>query len=293
MPLYYVSIPGFAEADQEDEAVALVARFQYVDWRDLRVMSYRRTAFRSRLHELASQLLEAEHEADAKAISEAEFPFVTSDDDAGTGSDTEEPPGLLDKLAEGEAALQRLGPQLEHAGKVVKEIGEFLDEATRSIQRSDTLGRGFAGRLTVTRQLAKKLELPAQEYEATTSAFAADVLQANPMMDTIFDQLAASPLQLTQAQPFLQAITATTCTHSPRISSTTTFAEAVAEMKGWSKELRPFARRIEVGSRQIADTQRIFDEWGRRANALVEERQPRKRPGAKRAPSAHPGGSPR
>jgi hypothetical protein len=267
LPLYYVTVPGFGEGPQEDEAVALVAQFQYVDWRELRVTNYRQTAFRRQLKALAEQLLAAETLADAKAIP---LPAVPDEKASDEPDEADTGPGLLDKLADGEAAMHRLTPQMEEVSRILQTIGQLMGEASLSISRSDAQGRGFAGRLTVSRQLAKKLEVPASEFEAVSSSFAADLLRVGPAMDVIFDQLNENEDQVTSSVPFLQTIVRTGQQARVGFSSTTAFADVMHQSRNWSKELRPPLRRIETATRQIGDAQRMFDEWQRRAAALLD-----------------------
>jgi len=269
LPIYYVTVDGFDEEIIDDEAVTLVHRFQYIDWRSLRVTSHRTTAFRRKLNELAAQILAAGFEAESKTVPLPATPLVPSPPTPGEPS--EEEPGIGDILAEGEEALQRIAPQFEQAGNLGVQIGTLMQEATHSINRSDAQGRGFAGRLVVSRSLATKLEQPAEDLERVARAFAADLVRVDPMITTIFNHLSHNASERAQSREFLENIVTMVSQAKQGFSATGAFADSVHEGMNWSKELRRPLRRIETALRQIADAERVFDEWGNRAAVLLNQ----------------------
>jgi hypothetical protein len=57
LPILYVETPGLSP-ESSDQAMALVARTQYVDWRNARLMNTESREYRSEVNTLASRLLE-------------------------------------------------------------------------------------------------------------------------------------------------------------------------------------------------------------------------------------------
>lgn len=76
LPLVYVPVPDLSSDDPSDEAVALVARTQYVDWTELRLEDQDSPAYRRAVNALAARLVGIAH--DASVTSSALQPFDAS-----------------------------------------------------------------------------------------------------------------------------------------------------------------------------------------------------------------------
>ncbi len=68
LPILYVETPGLS-SENLDQAVALVARTQYMDWRNARLMNTGSREYRSEIHALASRLLEIAERVAANQLS--------------------------------------------------------------------------------------------------------------------------------------------------------------------------------------------------------------------------------
>jgi hypothetical protein len=79
--------------------------------------------------------------------------------------------GVVEMMADGEAAIQSLGEILADATTAMGEMSEAMATATEGNEESDRQGRGFAGRLNVARQLASDLDEPIGNYEATAERY--------------------------------------------------------------------------------------------------------------------------
>jgi TIR domain len=80
LPILYVGVESFSE-ENSDEAIALVAKTQYVDWRETRLLDSNSREYRTAVNGLARRLLEIAREVTAKQLDEE----VKSDlDDDGT-----------------------------------------------------------------------------------------------------------------------------------------------------------------------------------------------------------------
>lgn len=114
MPILYVDVPGLTE-DSADEARALVARMQYIDWRELRLSSENSSEYKRGVHSLAMRLAEISHQHEQAEAREVP-------DDRGTDED-----GLIDILAELEAtfpAWREILDDLEVANSQLDAVGE-------------------------------------------------------------------------------------------------------------------------------------------------------------------------
>ena len=79
LPILYVETPNFSE-ENSDEAVALIARTQYVDWRSVRFLEPNsRREYRAAVNVLARRLVEIARQVTEKQIKQ-EFAANPEDD---------------------------------------------------------------------------------------------------------------------------------------------------------------------------------------------------------------------
>jgi hypothetical protein len=114
LPLLYADVPNLSE-DSEDEAVSLVARTQYERWTNLRLQDEQSEAYRQGVNRLAVKLMEI-----AESLAERPTPALAS------AHSSEEEPGLVDILADTEAAMPRWVEALEQFSPVMEEISGIM-----------------------------------------------------------------------------------------------------------------------------------------------------------------------
>ncbi|MDD9206750.1 toll/interleukin-1 receptor domain-containing protein [Georgenia sp. 10Sc9-8] len=148
LPILYVTVPDL-NAENPDEAVALVARRQYVDWRDLRLSAINSVAYRTAVNGLAVRLAKIAKEVSERQVASE---LAESADIPQAGH------GLLE-LAE---AVE--GPVEEWATTMLDdELGYFQYDATAEVFDKRMKRAGSAGaRYALVRQHAEA-QLPIAE----------------------------------------------------------------------------------------------------------------------------------
>lgn len=184
----------------------------------------------------------------------------------GEGEEGEEAEGIVDLLAKGEEALPKLGPLLGYASEVVKSVGQSLEQATKHVQESDAKGRGFAGRLTVSRQLAKELSEPAEKLAKLGEDYAALLVDVDPAILTIIRMVEAKPSQYEDSEDVRELFGSIKEMVGVVREAAANTEELVASMEvtaGLSRDLRRPIRRMQTGLRGFADGRAVFEEWDR------------------------------
>jgi hypothetical protein len=295
LPIYYATVPEFESGPPfGDELVRLVKERQWVDWRAVSLADHDSSVHRTAVNDLAEKLLRHASSADQKptlsgsgqvhiamtatATGVAIGPSISmtqgdspspSEGSPEAGSSgvpgeqaqlAEDQPGDLDVLVIGQEALEKIPLLAGPIGLLIEEIGKLFDEATQSIARSDAQNRGFAGRLVVARNLAAKLDEPADRLEQIVPALLEEVLKVDSMMDTLC-RLILQEDDPTEAVEVLQGLIDMSNTSGDAMANTGVFLDQLSQMSQWSKDLRRPILRIDRSVRQLKDSKRIYDRW--------------------------------
>lgn len=123
LPLLYVDVESLHDDTVSDDLVALVMTFQWENWLELRFAELTSGGYRRGVSRLAARLVEANRQADQTDIVANVRKLEGSPED-----ETDETPGLLDRLADMEAAFPEWQLTLESIGQDIALVGEITWE---------------------------------------------------------------------------------------------------------------------------------------------------------------------
>lgn len=279
LPIYYVDVPDLAP-DSDDEAMALVANTQYVDWRHLRLVDEASAEHRQRVNDAARRLMEIAEEVRSRPTVDP-FVLLTSDptgtgaSDAGEADESEPSPGLMDILAEGEEALPRWQAAIEEFPGVLQELSDATVRATQGIAESDRKGKGFAGRLNIARQLARelgpvanRLQEVGQRYSANLRAVDPAVLLLIRLADDVVRSGEVSPDDLAAVNTYFEGLDNLVTASDQSVDSLRGLIASIGDNLTFSRDLNPVLKRLQVGLRNVIDGQSLIEEWRRRRHEV-------------------------
>ncbi|MFJ5266200.1 TIR domain-containing protein [Streptomyces sp. NPDC088387] len=257
LPIHYVNVPQLVqetEGEPADEVVELIARRQWVDWRELRLEDEDSPVYRQAVHKLALRI---------SAILESAPPArpVEMSQEA-----AEEPPGFIEVMAEAEEALPAWLEIIQKFAAVIAVIGQASTWATQEIGTSDDRGGGFAGRMRVAEQLAERLAEPVAEVDALGSQYWAKLSAIDPGIIG-FIRLAGegdlSPEDRQAAHDFFKEIRELAGVTRETTAQLQGFSDNVGGAARSSSRLRPQFRTIQASVQKVIDGQAVIDEWNR------------------------------
>jgi TIR domain len=280
LSVYYVDVPELNEDEPEDEAMALIKQAQWVDWRDHRLADPHDAAVRKAVNDMARRRASI---SERVARVPDNVPTAPPDqlDEAEPGED--EGPGLVDRLARGEEAIPKMGEALEALGEEVNRVGELMTEATAEVEAADNRGGGFAPRLKIARDLAKRLDPHAEAIHETGRDYGAALVDADPAVDTLFGMIEESlaegrpPLTQDERQEALELLLSAqemASNSAVAMASLKQFITSLDELGTLSRDIRRPTSRMRKGLQGLVDGQAVIDEWARRANHLQERISP-------------------
>ncbi|MCI3222508.1 toll/interleukin-1 receptor domain-containing protein [Streptomyces sp. NP-1717] len=266
LPIHYVNVPQLAhevENQPADEVVELIAKRQWVDWRELRLEDEDSPAYRQAVHKLATKLAEILENA----------PPATPVEIASPNQNEEDPPGFLEIMAEMEATLPAWQDTVQQFSAIIELIGTETQQATDEISLSDSRGGGFAGRMRVTEELTNRLTDPVRKVDELGTKYWAELSTIDPGVIGIIRQSSQSNLSTEDkesAREFfkvIQELAGVTRGTSAQLQS---FSDNVGAAAQGSRQLRPQFRTIQAAVQKVIDGQAIIDEWSRMIGDMEE-----------------------
>ncbi len=263
LPVLYVDVPGLDEKS-DDEAVALVARTEYEDWRELRLEDEDSHAYRKGVHRLAVRLAEI-----SAQMASAEAPAAELEGSTIPEAAEEQPLGIVDILAEMEEAMPRWTAVVQGFPEVMSALSTAAEQAAHHIQLSDNAGKGFAGRLAAARNYAKAIEEPANRVLELGTKYASELVAVDPGVLTMIrlagEQTSAE--DKAAACDVFTSVRGLAAASAENVESLRTLSATIEETAKYSRDIRAPLAKVQSGLQRVMDGQSIMDEWVRQMDA--------------------------
>lgn len=259
LPLLYVDVASLHEEMSPDDLVALVKTFQWEDWRELRFSDIESGEYRRGVAQLAQRLVEANRKAEDANVTEAALESEPSIEDA-DGS-----PGVLDRLAETEATFPLWQATVEAIVEEIELIGQIMQEAVVDLEKSDTQGKGFAGRLVTARKVSRSLHEPTEKIWSLGNEFASQLHRIDPGVRTIIEQAPGETQESPESQSgfcaFFYTIRQLSASAREGLEQVQGMIHATSSLEAMSRNLRDPARRLRQGLTMMLEAREVTDEW--------------------------------
>jgi hypothetical protein len=195
LPILYVEPQGFS-VESPDEAVVLVAKTQYADWRTVRLAEFSSREYRSAVNVLVRRLLEI-----ARIVSENQLNRELNE-----GSEEEDIDGITDILENVTALLQPwldavIGGQVNYA-QVVATYEQGLTQITRVQSRKAPASAVLAARMRLIKELLPLFEREQREARV----YLARSVELDPLMSTLARLIAEHPDYYELIDPVREAV---------------------------------------------------------------------------------------
>jgi hypothetical protein len=284
LPIYYVAVPEMDENDPQDELISFVKSIQREDMRQARLAEESDSVYRTLVNRLAAKLLNISLDTEGLTASTAEFgspsnsvetppvPDRPTDDPPATdipqhseekgqipAPPEEDEEGTLERLAAGESALSMWVETVQELNDEIVQIGELTQTATPLMADAES----FAARLAVANKLAVQLDEPAENLTRIAQDYSTHLITIDPAIQALIEN--ARNDEDAKEDPGLKDLFSVILqmVHSSRGGSTgiRELIRTMEEPAAQSRELRSRLRRIQTALRNIADGQKVLDDW--------------------------------
>lgn len=266
LPILYVDVPALGDDAPDDDLIELVRQLQWVDWTVLRFEDATSGAYRKRVGELADRLVRANRDAEIARHHEGAGPVE------GTPVAEEDEPGTIELLAGAEAAFPALKVTLEAISSEIEKVSAIMTDGTNDVRVSDMANKGFGGRMFVARQVARRLEEPAEKIADLANRFTSDVHDLNQGLRYLIPEIGAAvqrnELDRDDACVFLVALRHLCTSTEEGMQGATEMIHVGRSIEGLSRDLRRPVRRLREGLTELVESSKVTAEWVQLADGL-------------------------
>ncbi|MGW0944079.1 molecular chaperone Tir [Streptomyces sp. NPDC002623] len=255
LPIHYVNVSQLSGDDADDEVAALVARQQWEDWRELRLDDEKSPTYRQAIHRLALRI--------SNIIDSAST--VLPPDSNRTIGDFDEPE-FIEVMAVTKDALPKWTATIEEFSEVTQAITAEIDWAANELTYSDARGGGFAGRVRVTQEMAKRLAAPVKTMSQLGTKYSTGLLEVDPGIISLIRQASEGVLDErgeVMVMEFIQSVKELVRVTQEVTPQLNTFSDSARQLARESRHIRPIMNEMHVALQKIVDGQIIIDEWDR------------------------------
>lgn len=170
-----------------------------------------------------------------------------------------EEPGLLEVMADGEAALTHLSTVLGDFSVGIQQVGSVTEAAGQQIQDPQVVAKGFAGRLLVAKDLAEKLEPLAQGMSDDADSFSSDVDLVDAMLKNILARAdGEDPVEI---EDFLDKVGQMLDAAEEGAGGIMKMKEGVKSIRALSRDLRPASDTLDRALSKVIAGVRVMLDW--------------------------------
>lgn len=272
MPVYWAEVPELETGNpesSEDEAIRTIARYQRQDFRKIRFEERTSGIYRKEVASLAGEIADrASVAVKVEDVIPNPPPNQVELTPLEGAEDEEEQPGILERIAGGEDAMERITSIMGGISAEIETIGSTVQNSGKDIEAAIARGTGVKAVLPVTARLASELNEPSTRVEDLGRDYANTLGELDPAINGFLDliELQSEPSQ--EQLEFLQQIRGLVDASTYASNGLSELVESAREMSTLSRALRSPLSRMRKGLQGVLDGRAIIEDWGRRAVEL-------------------------
>lgn len=173
-------------------------------------------------------------------------------------------PGFIDAVAASEEAMPRWSETMDKISDAQGKINEVTEKAAADMQRADAQGKGFAGRLTISRRVAAELLPLVGVIEDEGSKFSADLYKVDTGIRLLLHRMPEEiddPTALREVCQFLSSITFLGASTRKAMDTLEQMVGTIAPLEALSRDLRPPLRRLRMALTKMIEARNLAVEW--------------------------------
>jgi hypothetical protein len=258
LPILYLDFPALHNDPQTDDLMAMVGRFQWVDWTSLRFAELTSGDYKRAVSSLAERLVAANASADKTAANGSLLANIEASDDL-------DEPGTLDKVGLMEEALPDLSQTIIAIGQTIGEIGEAMNRATSDISAQNASGSSIAARLTVARKLAQTLKAPAADIRTYGNQYASRLHDVDEGVRILIQrapiEVSEHPESAENFQEFFSTVRNMVGQSEIGLTAVASMVDALSPLEKSSRDLRAPIRTLREGLTLLVEGLSVMRAW--------------------------------
>lgn len=250
LPILYSDFPGLNDETPSDELVALIKKFQWVDWREIKWAARESPEYRRAVAQLAQRLAEANRNAQ-RIAEESPVPAESLDNAA----------GAIELLAGMEEALPEMTATTEAIAAAIVEIGEVFTTAGEDLNVPNGASSSFAKRLNLLRTLSAALKSPTGHVSELGENFASQLHDVDLGIRAIIERAPDEPESQKEFCEFFGSIRGMVESAETGLGALQGMIDSLTPLEKLSRDLRPPLSDMRHGLTLMLEGLEVMREW--------------------------------
>jgi len=258
LQVYYVDDQLLNEEDPSDDLRKIAKEFQWEDWRELRFEDRYSSNYRRAINRMAKRLVEVNLKADATRGIE----IARDDCEEEEGS---ERLGFIDVLADTESSFLEIVETMKMISVDIAKIGETMRDGVVLIKESDSLGRGFRGRVKVNQIVASRLQPDIDSIEQNANSYSSSMHKINNGVLLLLERIVSDKKMESKlsydVEDFVESLCSLVSAIIDQRESCHLMINNARSIEKGSRDMRPLMKKLRLSMTMINEAGTVGDDW--------------------------------
>jgi len=271
MPILWVDVPALRMPKERDDLMDAIVDIQWVDWTQLRHAARNSSEYTLAVEKLAKQLVEANAIVD-------QVDLATQAANLGEPDAEEDESGVLERLAEMELAMPEWTTTVEAMSADIRALGHVAEEGTAEIKAGGAQTQSFAGRLTLLRKIAARLQGPADDLQAHGEQFISRLVAVDRGVQVLIagarDEVAGDPSARAAFDLYFDSLRNLDDEAQVTVINTEGLLQSVVPLQKLSRDMKKPTQSISNGLVRLREGVDVIHGWVEQIDGLGWENLP-------------------
>jgi hypothetical protein len=268
MPILWIDVPDLEDSDKRDDVMDMIVDFQWEPWIELRHAPRESSEYTRAVAKLVARLVKANVAADQVDLAQA---AVSEEDDDG-----DEDLGIIEQLAEMELSMPVWTQAVESISADIEALGAVAVDGTTELNAGGPQTKSFAGRLTLLRNIAKRLQEPADSLESHGEEFTTNLAAVDRGVRLIIaradEEVEDDPETREAFEDYFDSLRRLDTESQQTATTTEGFIESVLPLRKLSRDMKRPVQTIQNGLVHTREGVDVIHGWVEQIDALGWER---------------------
>ncbi|OII24131.1 toll/interleukin-1 receptor domain-containing protein [Curtobacterium sp. MCBA15_013] len=245
MPILWVDVPALADASKRDDVMDMIVDFQWVPWTILRHAPRESAEYTTAVAQLAARIVAVNAAVDELDLADAAISAEDEDEDEDDGL------GLIEQLADMELSMPEWVASVEAMSADIAALGQVAEEGSAELTEGGPHTKTFAGRLTLLRGIATRLQEPADALQAHGEEFTSKLASVDRGVHLIIEranqEVEGEPESRAAFETYFESLRALDAESQSTATMTEGFLESVLPLRKLSRDMKRPVQAIQNG----------------------------------------------
>jgi hypothetical protein len=256
MPILWIDVPDLHDPAKRDDLMDMVVDFQWEPLITLRHAERGSSEYTKAVEKLADRIGAVNAMVDELDIAHLAASSEKNDEDA---------PGFIERLAEMEEAMPQWTGSIEAMSGDIVALGTVAQQGADKLNSDAPQTKSFAGRLSLVKQLAQQLQVPADSIEANGDRFSANLAAVDRGVQILIEHAEEESEEDPDAREayntFFDSLRSLDTEAQGAIVGTSGLLDSIQPLRKMSRDMKKPVQAVETGLIHVKEGVEVIHGW--------------------------------